>query len=245
MYIKVPRNMNNSHDDRPETTPLKCNHQPLMEIYARKEENSSKKHLLWFVAGVGSTELIGIVIGWWYLYMRNKGPSSIEQGYVLTITGFKKFMHAELKKATKNFSAEIGRGDGGLVYKAELMDERLAAVKRLKGVGQGEAEFLAEVSIIGRANHMNLIRMWGYCAEKQHRLLVFEYMEHGSLAENLSSNALDWEKRFQIAVGMAKGLAYLHEECLEWVLHCDIKPQNILLDKDYQPKVSDFGLSEL
>ncbi|EEF52336.1 serine-threonine protein kinase, plant-type, putative [Ricinus communis] len=70
-------------------------------------------------------------------------------------------------------------------------------------------------------------------------------MEHGSLTENLSSNALDWQKRFEIALGTARGLAYLHEECLEWVLHCDVKPQNILLDSNYHPKVSDFGLSKL
>ena len=92
---------------------------------------------------------------------------------------------------------------------------------------------------------MNLIDMWGYCAEGKHRLLVYEYMMHGSLAENLSSNALDWKQRFEIALGTAKGLAYLHEECLEWVLHCDIKPQNILLDSNYEPKVADFGLSKL
>ncbi|OWM80680.1 hypothetical protein CDL15_Pgr006710 [Punica granatum] len=109
----------------------------------------------------------------------------------------------------------------------------------------GEEEFLAEVSTIGKLNHMNLIELWGYCAEGKHRLLVYEYMEHGSLAENLSKGTLDWGKRFAIAVGAARGLAYLHEECLEWVLHCDVKPQNILLDLNYQPKVADFGLSKL
>ncbi|KAF5468203.1 hypothetical protein F2P56_012376 [Juglans regia] len=87
--------------------------------------------------------------------------------------------------------------------------------------------------------------MSGYCAEGKRRLLVYEYMEHGTLAQNLSSHALDWKKRFDIATGTAKGLAYLHEECLEWVLHCDVKPQNILLDSNYQPKVADFGLSKL
>ncbi|KVI06709.1 Apple-like protein [Cynara cardunculus var. scolymus] len=94
-------------------------------------------------------------------------------------------------------------------------------------------------------NHMNLIEMWGYCAERKHSLLVYEYMENGSLAQNLHSNKLDWGKRFDIAVGTAKGLSYLHEECLEWVLHCDVKPHNILLDSDYKPKVADFGLSKL
>ena len=81
--------------------------------------------------------------------------------------------------------------------------------------------------------------------EGKHRLLVYEHIKHGSLAENLSSNQLHWDTRFEIAVGTAKGLAYLHEECLEWILHCDIKPKNILLDSDYQPKVADFGLSKL
>ncbi|XXG84893.1 hypothetical protein AAC387_Pa11g0102 [Persea americana] len=81
--------------------------------------------------------------------------------------------------------------------------------------------------------------------ERKHRLLVYEYMERGSLAVNLSARVLDWKKRFEIAVGTAKGLAYLHEECLEWVLHCDVKPQNILLDAHYHPKVADFGLSKL
>ena len=150
-----------------------------------------------------------------------------------------------MKEATKGFSQEIGRGAGGVVYKGLLSDQRLAAVKKLNEAKQGEGEFLAEVSIIGRLNHMNLIEMWGYCAEGKHRLLVYEYMEKGSLADNLPSNTLDLSKRYNIALGMARGLAYLHEECLEWILHCDIKPQNILLDSNYQPKVADFGLSKL
>ncbi|KAL6317678.1 hypothetical protein AAG906_030432 [Vitis piasezkii] len=172
-------------------------------------------------------------------------PVSTMQGYILAANGFKRFSYAELKKATQGFTQEIGRGSGGMVYKGVLLDRRVAAIKRLKEANQGEAEFLAEVSTIGRLNHMNLIETWGYCIEGKHRLLVYEYMEHGSLAQKLSSNTLDWEKRFQIALGTARGLAYLHEECLEWVLHCDVKPQNILLDSNYQPKVADFGMSKL
>uniref|UniRef100_A0A2N9H3X6 non-specific serine/threonine protein kinase n=1 Tax=Fagus sylvatica TaxID=28930 RepID=A0A2N9H3X6_FAGSY len=155
------------------------------------------------------------------------------------------FTFDELRKATRGFKEVIGRGASGTVYKGVLLDKRVAAIKRLNEADQGEAEFLAEVNTIGMLNHMYLIEMWGYCVEGKHKLLVYEYMEHGSLAENLSSNALDWKKRFQIAVGIAKGLAYLHEECLEWILHSDIKPQNILLDDDYQPRVADFGLSKL
>ncbi|KAG8646229.1 putative receptor protein kinase ZmPK1 isoform X2 [Manihot esculenta] len=160
----------------------------------------------------------------------------------------RRFTYDELKKATNNFKEEIGRGASGIVYKG-LIDgqHRVAAIKRLNNSSQGgEAEFVAEISTAGKLNHMNLIDMWGCCAEGKHRLLVYEHMENGSLADNLSSNkSLDWKKRFEIALGTARGLAYLHEECLEWILHCDVKPQNILLDAEYRPKISDFGLSRL
>ncbi|KHN42144.1 Putative receptor protein kinase ZmPK1 [Glycine soja] len=220
--------------------------------YVEEEENESVKLLLCFVTALGGIEVACIFLVWCFLF-RNKNRklhSGVDEpGYVLAAaTVFRKFSYSELKKATKGFSEAIGRGGGGTVYKGVLSDSRVVAIKRLHQVAnQGESEFLAEVSIIGRLNHMNLIDMLGYCAEGKYRLLVYEYMENGSLAQNLSSssNALDWSKTYNIAVGTAKGLAYLHEECLEWILHCDIKPQNILLDSDYKPKVADFGLSKL
>uniref|UniRef100_A0A2N9FXU7 Receptor-like serine/threonine-protein kinase n=1 Tax=Fagus sylvatica TaxID=28930 RepID=A0A2N9FXU7_FAGSY len=195
---------------------------------------------------VGGVEVTCILLVWFFLLRTSKHPDSdpASQGYLLT-NRFKRFSFDELRKATRGFKEVIGRGAGGTVYKGVLPDQRVAAIKQLNVANQGEAEFLAEVNTIGMLNHMYLIEMWGYCAEGKHKLLVYEYMEHGSLAENLSANALDWKKRFEIAVGTAKGLAYLHEECLEWVLHCDVKPQNILLDSNYQPKVADFGLSKL
>ena len=220
--------------------------------YVEEEENDSVKLLLCFVTALGGIEVACIFLVWCFSF-RNKNRklhSGVDKpGYVLAAaTVFRKFSYSELKKATKGFSEAIGRGGGGTVYKGVLSDSRVVAIKRLHQVAnQGESEFLAEVSIIGRLNHMNLIGMLGYCAEGKHRLLVYEYMENGSLAQNLSSssNVLDWSKRYSIALGTAKGLAYLHEECLEWILHCDIKPQNILLDSDYQPKVADFGLCKL
>ncbi|KAJ4718924.1 Receptor protein kinase [Melia azedarach] len=186
-----------------------------------------------------------ILLVWFFLFIANKDTKVVDLGYLLAARGFKKFTFDELKEATKGFTEEIGRGAGGIVYRALLFDNRVAAVKRLNEAKQGEAEFLTEVQTIEKLNHMYLIEMWGYCAEGKHRLLVYEYMEHGSLADNLHSNSISWDKRFEIAVGTAKGLSYLHDECLEWVLHCDIKPQNILLDSNYQPKVADFGLSKL
>ncbi|KAK3425557.1 hypothetical protein EUGRSUZ_F02290 [Eucalyptus grandis] len=186
------------------------------------------------LAGV---EIVVVFLTWSFLVRTNPDKrGGYAKGYRLAGTGFTRFTYAELKKATRNFNKEIGRGSGGIVYKGVLPDHGEAAVKLLNEENQGEDEFLAEVRTIGNLNHMNLIAMWGYCVEGRHRLLVYEFMNHGSLAENLSSDQLDWKKRYEIAVGSAKGLAYLHEECLEWVLHCDVKPQNILLDSDYQPK---------
>ncbi|MED6133820.1 hypothetical protein PIB30_031832 [Stylosanthes scabra] len=212
--------------------------------YLKKHVSRFLNFFLWFAAAIGVLEIICIFIV--YILIKSHHGSSIDQhGYQLATVGFRKFSYSELKKATKGFSQEIGRGAGGTVYKALLSDQRIAAVKKLNYAKQGESEFLTEVGIIGRLNHMNLIEMWGYCAEGKHRLLVYEFMENGSLADNLSSNTLDWSKRYNIALGTARGLAYLHEECLEWILHCDIKPQNILLDSNYQPKVADFGLSKL
>ncbi|KAK2360628.1 putative receptor protein kinase ZmPK1 [Trifolium repens] len=114
----------------------------------------------------------------------------------------RRYSYSELKLATKNFSNEIGRGGGGIVYRGTLPDQRHAAIKRLNEAQQGEGEFLAEVSIIGRLNHMNLIEMWGYCVEGKHRLLVYEYMENGSLAETLSSKTiiLDWSKSYGVVL---------------------------------------------
>ncbi|KAJ4961058.1 hypothetical protein NE237_020968 [Protea cynaroides] len=194
--------------------------------------------------------------------------------------GPKRFSYAELKVATNDFSNIIGQGGFGIVYKGELPDHRMIAVKCLKDANGGETEFWGEIIIIARMHHLNLIRVWGFCVEKSHRMLVYEYIPNGSLAKYLfpaysletspdkginnsnSSNdknsirststdqtqsrpLLDWNIRYRIALGVARAIAYLHEECLEWVLHCDIKPENILLGDDFCPKVSDFGLSKL
>ncbi|CAN6294090.1 unnamed protein product [Urochloa humidicola] len=187
--------------------------------------------------------------------------------------GPRRFSHAELKAATKDFSDVVGKGAYGTVYRGELPDRRAVAVKQLHGVGGGEAEFWAEITIIARMHHLNLVRMWGFCADRDQRMLVYEYVPNGSLDKYLfvsgsraatgedddnnnnssspSSQSqqqqplLDLHTRYRIALGVARAIAYLHEECLEWVLHCDIKPENILLEDDFCPKVSDFGLSKL
>ncbi|KAJ3702334.1 hypothetical protein LUZ61_006039 [Rhynchospora tenuis] len=148
---------------------------------------------------------------------------------------------------TGNFKEEVGRGCSGAVYWGILDDKRVVAVKKLNDVTQGEELFVAEVSVIGHINHMNLVRMFGLCSERKHQLIIYEYMENQSLDKFLFNNntTLQWRQRFKIALGTAKGLAYLHHECLEWIIHCDVKPENILLTRDFDPKIADFGLSKL
>ncbi|XP_054799859.1 putative receptor protein kinase ZmPK1 [Prosopis cineraria] len=249
VYLKLPKSTILSLKVPQKHVPLKCSanlFQSLGRTYQDSKNSTWLNFLLWFACGIGVLEMTCIFFVWFFLFRSSKENDKGERQQLLSATGFQRFTYSELKKATRGFSDEIGRGAGGIVYKGKLDNNRVAAIKSLiSETNQGEAEFLAEFSTIGMLNHMNLIDMWGYCVEGKHRLLVYEYMEHGSLAENLYSNALDWNKRFNIAVGTAKGLAYLHEECLEWVLHCDVKPQNILLDSDFQPKVADFGLSKL
>ncbi|KAG6672019.1 hypothetical protein I3842_16G035500 [Carya illinoinensis] len=247
-YLRLPENNHPSNANLVKEIGLNCSSEgPLLleRVYLNNQVNGTVKFMLWFVCALGGLEIVGIFLVWCLFIRTPKSSSADKQGYLLAITGFRKFTYLELKKATKGFTEEIGRGAGGIVYKGVLADNRVAAIKQLYEANQGEDVFLAEVSIIGKLNHMNLIEMWGYCAEGKHRLLVSEYMEHGSLADNLSSNSLDWKRMFEIALGTAKGLSYLHDECLEWVLHCDVKPENIFLDSNYQPKVADFGLSKL
>ncbi|KAF7809419.1 G-type lectin S-receptor-like serine/threonine-protein kinase LECRK3 [Senna tora] len=159
------------------------------------------------------------------------------------------FSYSELKKATNGFKEELGKGSFGAVYKGTLnKGRRLIAVKRLeKLVEEGEREFLAEMRSIGKAHHRNLVRLLGYCAEGSKRLLVYEYMSNGSLGKLIFSDTTrpDWDERRRIALDVARGILYLHEECEAPIIHCDIKPQNILMDEWCTAKISDFGLAKL
>ncbi|PIN19776.1 Serine/threonine protein kinase [Handroanthus impetiginosus] len=159
------------------------------------------------------------------------------------------YSYNELKEATKGFKEELGKGSFGAVYKGNLNNgEKLVAVKRLqKLVEEGEREFQSEMRAIGKTHHRNLVRLLGYCTEGSNRLLVYEYMSNGSLADLLFRSEMrpNWQERVRIAIDVAKGILYLHEECEAPIIHCDIKPQNILLDEFWTAKISDFGLAKL
>ncbi|XP_021717374.1 G-type lectin S-receptor-like serine/threonine-protein kinase At2g19130 [Chenopodium quinoa] len=162
-----------------------------------------------------------------------------------------RFAYRDLQSATKNFSQKLGSGGFGSVFKGILPDSTVVAAKKLESVNhtQGEKQFRAEVSAIGTIQHVNLVRLCGFCSEGSQRLLVYEYMPNGSLNTHLFnreiSQILSWRVRYQIATGTARGLAYLHEKCRDCIIHCDIKPENILLDAEFCPKVADFGLAKL
>nr|TKW27260.1 hypothetical protein SEVIR_3G246350v2 [Setaria viridis] len=161
-----------------------------------------------------------------------------------------RFEYRDLQALTKNFSDKLGGGSFGSVFRGQLPNGGAAvAVKKLEGLRQGEKQFRAEVSTLGTIQHVNLIRLLGFCSEGgDRRLLVYEYMPNGSLDRQLfgaTPPTLSWRARHHIAVGVAKGLAYLHDECRDRIIHCDVKPENILLDAGFAPKVADFGLAKL
>ncbi|PSS31793.1 G-type lectin S-receptor-like serine/threonine-protein kinase [Actinidia chinensis var. chinensis] len=159
-----------------------------------------------------------------------------------------RFDYVDLEVATDNFKTQIGAGGFGSVYKGTLPDKSLVAVKKITNVGvQGKKDFCTEIAIIGNIHHMNLVKLRGFCAQGRERLLVYEYMNRGSLDRTLFGNGpvLEWQERLDIALGTARGLAYLHSGCQQKIIHCDVKPENILLQDHFQAKISDFGLSKL
>ncbi|XP_050367757.1 probable serine/threonine-protein kinase PBL5 [Argentina anserina] len=164
------------------------------------------------------------------------------------------FTLEEMEVATQNFSPDcfIGEGGFGKVYKGHLeKTDQVVAIKQLDRNGcQGIREFVVEVLTLGLADHENLVKLIGFCAEGDQRLLVYEYMPFGSLENHLHDlqagrNILDWNTRMKIAAGAARGLEYLHEKMQPAIIYRDLKCSNILLGEDYHPKLSDFGLAKV
>ncbi|XP_009599593.1 rust resistance kinase Lr10-like [Nicotiana tomentosiformis] len=162
-----------------------------------------------------------------------------------------RYTYADLKKVTNLFQERLGEGAYGVVYKGTLSNEIHVAVKVLNdSIGNGE-EFINEVAAMGKIHHFNVVRLVGYCADGFRNALVYEYLPNQTLeklifpASSKDHIILNWKKLQNIAMGIAKGLEYLHQGCDQQILHFDIKPQNILLDRNLNPKISDFGLAKL
>ena len=161
-----------------------------------------------------------------------------------------RYSYADIKRITNEFKDKLGEGAYGTVFKGNLSSEFFVAVKVLNNSkGDGE-EFINEVGAMGRIHHVNVVRLVGFCADGFRRALVYEYFPNGSLQDFISSadnknDFLGWDKMQDISLGIAKGIEYLHEGCDQRILHFDIKPHNVLLDQNFTPKISDFGLAKL
>ncbi|KAL9270382.1 putative serine/threonine-protein kinase PBL7 [Drosera capensis] len=169
------------------------------------------------------------------------------------LRGVQVFTYKELELATDGFSETnvIGNGGFGVVYRGVLGDGTVAAIKVMRREGkQGERAFRIEVDLLSRLNSPYLVELLGYCADQNHRLLIFEFMPNGSLQQHLHSRhiyprPLDWGSRLRIALDCARALEYLHEHATPSIIHRDFKCSNVLLDDDFRAKVSDFGLAKL
>ncbi|XP_010519464.1 PREDICTED: G-type lectin S-receptor-like serine/threonine-protein kinase At5g24080 isoform X2 [Tarenaya hassleriana] len=201
---------------------------------------------------VGMVVLVGLLGCLLYYNLDKKKKMKRSMNPLILSDSPVNFTYRDLQIFTDSFSQLLGAGGFGSVYKGSLAGGTLVAVKKLERVlSHGEREFVTEVNTIGSMHHMNLVRLCGYCSEGSHRLLVYEFMKNGSLDKWIfptgtsRTRLLDWQTRFSIAVATAQGIAYFHEQCRNRIIHCDIKPENILLDDNFCPKISDFGLAKL
>ncbi|EXC35097.1 G-type lectin S-receptor-like serine/threonine-protein kinase SD2-2 [Morus notabilis] len=214
---------------------------------SNKKKRKALNSLVLAASIVGSIAVLGFLVLLVLFLVRRRRRRAVEEDGALPILTLKVFTYKELHQVTRGFSEKLGHGGFGAVFRGKLSDSTLVAVKRLERPGTGEKEFRAEVCTIGNIQHVNLVRLRGFCSEDSHRLLVYEYMPNGALSLYLRKEGpnLSWDMRFGVAIGTARGIAYLHEECRDCIIHCDIKPENILIDSDYTPKLSDFGLAKL
>ncbi|KAK7309070.1 hypothetical protein RJT34_05511 [Clitoria ternatea] len=214
-----------------------------------KKKDQAKPILLGSLIGslvVNSILVATIVL---VLLLKPKVKRVVQIAAGLSETNLHSFTYEALREATWDFSVEIGRGSFGIVYKGQLdaVSCNMVAVKRLDRLAQErEKEFRTELGSIGKTCHKNLVRLIGFCDEGSQRLLVYEFMSNGTLADIIFEKLKPiWNQRVGFALGIARGLLYLHEECDTPIIHCDIKPQNILIDDHFNAKISDFGLAKL
>ncbi|KAI3870339.1 hypothetical protein MKX03_001474 [Papaver bracteatum] len=161
-----------------------------------------------------------------------------------------RYSYNDVKKMTNNFKEKLGQGGFGSVYKGSLRSNRVVAIKVLNSTKGDGQDFINEVATMGKIHHVNVVQLIGFVAERSKQALVYEFMPNGSLEKFLFPyeegklvKLLSWENTYGIALGIARGIEYLHQGCGMRILHFDIKPHNILLDENYNPKVSDFGLA--
>ncbi|XP_019257638.1 PREDICTED: rust resistance kinase Lr10-like [Nicotiana attenuata] len=229
---------------------------------------SKRGHLRtpWFVVATGTLfSCIGLLVLlfyfrekiFWYKYLRfwdsNAEDHQNIEAFLMNYGSYapRRYSYSEVKRITNHFKNKLGQGGCGNVYKGRLHNGKHVAVKLTNRKGTSGEEFINEVASISKTSHVNIVSLVGFCFEGRRRALVYEFMPNGSLEkfiyEERSNRVrqLGWPILYQIALGIARGLEYLHRGCTTRILHFDIKPHNILLDDDFCPKISDFGLAKL
>nr|XP_011469303.1 PREDICTED: glycerophosphodiester phosphodiesterase protein kinase domain-containing GDPDL2-like isoform X2 [Fragaria vesca subsp. vesca] len=206
-------------------------------------------------ATVGSFVLLLLLIPAYRAYNSDRKETEFQRKIERFLEDYKalkpsRYSYADIKRITNQFKDKIGEGAYGSVFKGNLSSELYVAVKVLKiSDGNGE-EFINEVETLGHIHHVNVVRLVGFCADGFERALVYDFFPSGSLQDFISSadnkkGFLGWDKLQDVALGIAKGIEYLHQGCVQQILHFDIKPHNVLLDQNLTPKISDFGLAKL
>jgi len=211
---------------------------------------------VYFVGAIiGSTVLV-LIFGfsfkiYRYFKMKSEDHTRIEN-FLKDYRALKptRFSYADLKRITNKFKDKIGEGAHGAVYKGKLSNQILVAVKILNNAEGDGKEFINEVGTMGKIHHLNVVRLLGFCADGFRRALVYDFFPNGSLQKFISppnnkDDFLGWDKLQQIALGIAKGIEYLHQGCDQRILHFDINPHNVLLDDNFTPKITDFGLAKM
>ncbi|XP_027364788.1 rust resistance kinase Lr10-like [Abrus precatorius] len=199
--------------------------------------------------------LLLVMIKIFYTRRKKKNPTNQRIEIFLERYGplqTKRYGYSEIKKVTNSFRNKLGQGGFGSVYKGQLQDGRYVAVKVLNELKDDGEDFINEVATISRTSHINIVSLLGFCFEGSKRALVYEFMSNGSLEKFIFEGSvlmtdcqLDCQMLYHIAIGVARGLEYLHKGCNTRILHFDIKPHNILLDENFNPKISDFGLAKI
>ncbi|XP_048134687.1 LEAF RUST 10 DISEASE-RESISTANCE LOCUS RECEPTOR-LIKE PROTEIN KINASE-like 2.1 [Rhodamnia argentea] len=203
----------------------------ILIVYSIRKKSNIRKHMVWITG---------------------KREHSAAAQKIEGLISSRRYTYKDIKRMTNSFQEKLGQGGYGYVYKGKLRDGQPVAVKLLKKLkGDGE-EFINEVASISRTSHVNVVSLLGFCFEGSKRALVYEFMPNGSLEKFIfksntseANQQLSWETLYNISLGIAQGLEYLHRGCNARILHFDIKPHNILLDRNYCPKISDFGLAKI
>ncbi|XP_065866264.1 LEAF RUST 10 DISEASE-RESISTANCEUS RECEPTOR-LIKE PROTEIN KINASE-like 2.2 isoform X2 [Euphorbia lathyris] len=222
-----------------------------LDILRNIQENyagSDATTIIWFTYGIYALSFPAFLI---YKWRRRhlSGYDTIEeflqgQNNLMPI----RYAYSDIKKMTGGFKELLGKGGFGSVYKGKLRSGQFAAIKMLEKSKANGQDFINEVATIGRIHHANVVRLIGFCSEKSKHALVYEFMFNGSLDSHIFSPersvSLSWEKLYEISLGVARGIEYLHRGCDIQILHFDIKPHNILLNENFSPKISDFGLAK-